>query len=427
MELALVFALAIFVGIIVGLLPGLPVWFGPLLLLPFLDQLTVIEIFVFWTGCSVGSQFFSSVAALLLKIPGEAGSLIYLDDIDNLTWGERLETIRQSAIGSFFASAVALSILTALTLIDPTQIMRLGTFEVKFFIYVAMLFFLTWYSNHRAWAFFLFLLGVLMVEKTNQSLPVWLISTQRNWDDITSFTMILGLIVIPEWLYSRAKFQHFSLDIAEIIKRPIEWRAIIPSSLQGAITGLIPGPSATISSMIAYNTTKGSVSRRIISAETSNNSAIITSMFPFLLFGIPIGMDQAATASLFEIKSVSVPTVLFEPVGSMILLHWIIASMAACSLIYFSLSQSFLGFYTRLIQLSHTRLWWIYLAVICAIVWMDVKYSVVSLPGYLGWLAVISIVGALLHRSKISALPLVLGYILGDQVAWASYHFFLSL
>jgi putative tricarboxylic transport membrane protein len=427
MELALVFALAIFVGIIVGLLPGLPVWFGPLLLLPFLDQLTVIEIFVFWTGCSVGSQFFSSVAALLLKIPGEAGSLIYLDDIDNLTWGERLETIRQSAIGSFFASAVALSILTALTLIDPTQIMRLGTFEVKFFIYVAMLFFLTWYSNHKAWTLFLFLLGVLLVEKTNQSLPVWLISTQRDWDDITSFTMILGLIVIPEWLYSRAKFQHFSLDIAEIIKRSIEWRAIIPSSLQGAIIGLIPGPSATISSMISYNTTKGSVSRRIISAETSNNSAIITSMFPFLLFGIPIGMDQAATASLFEIKSVSVPTVLFEPFGSMILLHWIIASMAACSTIYFFLSQSFLGFYTRLIQLSHTRLWWIYLAVICAIVWMDVKYSVVSLPGYLGWLAVISIVGALLHRSKISALPLVLGFILGDQVAWAFYHFFLSL
>jgi putative tricarboxylic transport membrane protein len=427
MELALIFALAIFVGIVVGLLPGLPVWFGPLLLLPFLDHVTVIEIFVFWTGCSVGSQFFSSVAALLLKIPGEAGSLIYLSDIDKMSWGERLETIRQSAIGSFFASAVALSILIALTLVDPTKIMSLGTFEVKFFIYTAMLFFLTWYSDHRVWSFFLFLIGVFLVEKTNQSLPVWLISAQRNWDDITSFVMILGLIVVPEWIYSKSKFENFVLSGEKITRRPIEWRAIIPSSLQGAITGLIPGPSATISSMIAYNTTKGSVSRRIVSAETANNSAIITSMFPFLLFGIPIGMDQAATASLFDIKSVPMPTVLFEPLGSMIMLHWIIASMSACALIYFFLSQYFLGFYTRLIQLSHTRLWWIYLAVICAIIWVDVKYSVVSLTVYLGWLILISMVGILLHRAKISSLPLVLGFILGDQVAWASYHFFLSL
>jgi len=174
MELALTttFVASVIVGCLIGLLPGLPIWVGPLLLIPFIDQLSLAQILIFWVGCSIGCQYFGSVAALLLKVPGEASSLIYLQDIDRLSWAERIETIRQTAWGSFVASIGALAVMLVVTWFDPASIMSVGNFAVKFYIYVVMLATLIWFSEHRVWALMLFLIGVLLSEKTNQTLPV---------------------------------------------------------------------------------------------------------------------------------------------------------------------------------------------------------------------------------------------------------------
>lgn len=426
MELALTatFVASVLVGCVVGLLPGLPIWVGPLLLIPFIDQLSLAQILIFWVGCSVGCQYFGSVAALLLKVPGEASSLIYLPDIDRLTWAERLETIRQTAWGSFLASVGALAVMLAVTWFDSASIMAVGNFTTKFYIYVVMLATLIWFSEHRLWATVLFAVGLFLSEKTNQTLPVeWLIM-QRNWDDLTPFTLLLGLIIIPEWIHPDASLKQTIDQFTGYLRKPLDWLTMAKAGVVGAVTGLIPGPAATISSMISYTTFGGSVSRRIVAAESANNSAIITGMFPFLVFGIPIGLDQIAVSYLLELKVISMPSSMFAAFGSIRYYDLVLISIMAFSLVYLFLSQAFLNVYTNVIQQLHNRLWLVYVLIISGVVYIDITYTTVDLTRYFVLLFASTVVGVLMRLRKVSPLPLILGFMLGDQITWAVYHYF---
>jgi putative tricarboxylic transport membrane protein len=425
MELALTatFVASVIVGCLIGLLPGLPIWVGPLLLIPFIDQLSLAQILIFWVGCSIGCQYFGSVAALLLKVPGEASSLIYLQDIDQLSWAERIETIRQTAWGSFVASIGALAVMLVVTWFDPASIMSVGNFTVKFYIYVVMLATLIWFSEHRIWALMLFLIGVFLSEKTNQTLPVELLIAQRSWDDLTPFTLLLGLIIIPEWLQPDSTLKHTIDRFTGYIRKPLDWITMVRAGAVGAVTGLIPGPAATISSMITYTLFKGSVSQRIVAAESANNSAIVTGMFPFLVFGIPIGLDQIAVSYLLELKVIAMPAAMFAEFGNIRYYDLVLYCIISFSLVYLFLSQAFLKMYTNIIQQLHHRLWAVYVLLIAGVVYIDITYTTVDLARYFVLLCVTTLVGLVMRRFAISPLPLILGFMLGDQITWSVYHY----
>jgi putative tricarboxylic transport membrane protein len=427
MEIIGIFVLSVFAGCLIGLLPGVPLWIGPFLLLPFIGDLSLIQIMTFWIGCSVGSQFFGSVTALLLKLPGETSSMIYIADLDRLDWAQRIEVLRQSAWGSGIASLGALIIMFLVSLIDPMTIMSIGNFTVKFYIYLLMILLLIWFSDKRVVSAVLLALGVFLCEKTNQTLPLWVMQGQRMFDDITALTLLLGLMIIPEWTKTRnslsiqiEKFQGYS-------KKPLEWGAMIRSTVLGGFTGLIPGPSATISSMIAYNTCRGDISRRIIAAESANNSAIITGMFPFLLFGIPIALDQLAVSSLFDIKAIQLPNAVFETFAGVTYFDWLLLITLAFTVVYCVMSQMFLNFYTSIVYQLHTRLWLLYSLVISAIIYIDVKYFAMDLSAYFFWLILAILVGLGMRKHSINPMPLILGFVLGDQITWSTYHFIKSL
>jgi TctA family transporter len=422
-DFSIIFTISILVGIVVGLLPGLPIWIGPMFLLPFIDHLSMFEIMIFWTGCSLGGQFFGSVSSLLLRIPGESSSLIYLNDIQHLSWAQRVETIRQTAWGSFVASIMALVVMLGVSMIDPKFLLSLGTFNVKFFIYVSMILALIALSEQRAWAVFLMVAGLVLSEKTNYSLPVWVLQTQRYWDDITILSVMLGLIVIPEWLRGQNELRDNLLDFKGYQPTSLEWGHILKGSAVGSVMGLVPS-GATISAWSSYKVFKGSISQRIIAAESANNSGIIAGMFPFLIFGIPFGLDQVAINTLLEIKNIEMPRDVFINIyGSFNHFDMLMLVLLIMSGIYFVLSQRFIVFYTQVVRLLHTRLWMVYVAIICGIIYVDISYSVVDATIYFMYLCLLTVVGLWMNKRSINPLPLVLGFVLGDQFAWATYHF----
>ena len=97
LELSFILLLGLMAGIIVGLLPGLPQYVGLLMLYPLIQYMSIEQIMVFWVSCQIGAQYFGSVAAILLKIPGEPSSIIFLEDIDKIKAPARYDLIRQTA------------------------------------------------------------------------------------------------------------------------------------------------------------------------------------------------------------------------------------------------------------------------------------------------------------------------------------------
>jgi TctA family transporter len=318
---------------------------------------------------------------------------------------------------------MALVVMLGVSMIDPKFLLSLSTFNVKFFIYVSMILALIALSEQRAWAVFLMMVGLVLSEKTNYSLPVWVLQTQRYWDDITILSVMLGLIVIPEWLRGQNELRDNLLDFKGYQPTSLEWGHILKGSAVGSVMGLVPS-GATISAWSSYKVFKGSISQRIIAAESANNSGIIAGMFPFLIFGIPFGLDQVAINTLLEIKNIEMPRDVFINIyGSFNHFDMLMLVLLIMSGIYFVLSQRFIVFYTQVVRLLHTRLWMVYVAIICGIIYVDISYSVVDATIYFMYLCLLTVVGLWMNKRSINPLPLVLGFVLGDQFAWATYHF----
>jgi len=111
LEFLIILLIGLLSGIVIGLMPGIPAYIGPLILYPFLAYLSVDQILAFWLTSHIGSQYFGSVAAILLKIPGEVSSMIYIKDIGKLNTTERLGLVSQTAWGSTIGSMVSLMVI----------------------------------------------------------------------------------------------------------------------------------------------------------------------------------------------------------------------------------------------------------------------------------------------------------------------------
>ena len=168
LEFLIILLIGLIAGIIIGLLPGLPAFLGPIILYPFVHFLSIAEILTFWLACQVGSQYFGSVAAILLKTPGEASSMVYINDIGEISPQERYALVRQTAWGSTIGSIVSLALLIGIYYLGiSTELIILTNTSVKLLVLLILVLTLIYFSNNRWIASILFVFGILLAEKTN--------------------------------------------------------------------------------------------------------------------------------------------------------------------------------------------------------------------------------------------------------------------
>ena len=317
LELSLIILFGGIAGILIGLLPGIPFYLAPFMLFPFIGNLTVEQILVFWLACQIGSQYFSSVAAILMKIPGESSSLVYINDIPKLSIADRYKLVRQTAWGSTVGSVISLSILMMLFYFGlGAKLISLTNTDVKLTVLIVLIFFLIWFTGHKKLSLLLFSIGAFLTPKENYDLPNWVFDMQNYTTDITNLLLIMTLILIPEFLNEiKNKESNRELDLTQNIKKEkLDLRSMLRGSWIGSLTGLIPGPSSILSTMMAYSSYPANkIKEKIISAETANNSSAITSMLPFLYIGLPITLSEMILFDMFQVKTFHLPMDLISP------------------------------------------------------------------------------------------------------------------
>jgi putative tricarboxylic transport membrane protein len=431
LEFSLILLLGLAVGVLVGLLPGVPAYIGPLLLYPFLGSMSVDQILAFWLASHIGSQYFGSVAAILLKIPGEASSLIYINDIGKLTIADRLALVRQTAWGSTVGSILSLLVVLAFYYSGlTTELVQLTSNNIKLALLTILIVTLCWFTNHKRLSLLLFFIGFFFAEKTNQDLPQWVFSMQEYTTDITLFSLILGFLIIPEFITEVTK-QHVSDRVSTTsaqIKEPLNIKAMSRGTWLGSLIGLIPGPSHILSGIISYNSyKKDDIKSKIISAESANNSATITSLMPFLYIGIPITLSEFLLNDLLQVKLFMIPHDFLSAWPAWHSINFIelcFIIIAVSTLIYHFLAQKFLGMYENFLELAYKKLKLIFIALIAYLIYVDVTFNPVYIIPYLTFLLTLSWIGYYLSRRNVNILPLIFGFILGDMISWSLYQFY---
>lgn len=323
MEYLIPIILGTLAGAWMGLMPGLSASTMMIMCYPLLIGLDMVQIFSFYSSLLIVSQYTGSVSAIILGIPGEATSLPAVKEGYPLQkYGLGDLAVKVTAQYSFVGSLIAL-FLFYITLMYSVDFVKLYGNSIQlffiFFCFVMLIFSCgnKWY--HNAW---LLLFGIFVGK------------IGYNGDTGTSFLTfdnpylelgvprLTGLI----WLYAlpcilkalvdqdEYEFTKNKSVVTEKMKQMILKTKYlfcgIKNSVLGFIIGLIPMTSYYVSSQIAWSLERIMMgqkyqtpsSQALVAAETSNNSAAISTLIPLMFLGVPI---TASEAIVFDVLTTS--------------------------------------------------------------------------------------------------------------------------
>ncbi|HEU5068210.1 MAG TPA: tripartite tricarboxylate transporter permease, partial [Sphingomicrobium sp.] len=357
-------------GTAIGVLPGLGPTTTIAVLLPITYQTgSPLGALIMLAAIYYGAMYGGSTTSILLKVPGEAASVITaIDGYEMAKRGRAGPALAIAAIGSFIAGSIA---VCALTFVGPAFAKVALTFGPPEYFALAV-FGLALASTLSGgppirgicMALVGVLLGLVGVD-TMTGLPRFTFGQLELSDGISLVPMLMGLFGLGEILYNLEQKEGFRLltsKIGRIFPSRDDWRqsqgAITRGSVLGFLVGLIPGGGAILGSLLSYTVEKklsrtpeefgkGAIAG-VAGPESANNSAAVAAFIPLLTLGLP---GNAVTAVLFGgllIQNV-------EP-GPMILvkhadIFWgVIASMYVGNVMLLILNLPLVGLWVQLLR-----------------------------------------------------------------------------
>lgn len=414
--------LALFVGILVGLFPVLPIWIGPILLIPFLNYLEVYHILTFFLVIAIGSQFFGSVATLLSGIPGETSSLSYAEDAKNLTFKQRINLIRDTAWASLITGVVSISVTWLLFAGVGSYLAELTSFKIQWFVLGLCVLVIILSSKNIIIGTLMLLLGIFLSNKTHPDLPLWIIKTQTFSSDTTVFLITLAGVIIPSMFFARQYVTLNSPNIKKTYDLKVNSKIIKPiaqGGVLGYLIGFMPGPAAMMSSILAYRLPKKNKQEGIIKSESANNAAIVAECVPFMGLGIPINTTAVLVYSLLSLKLVAWPSAIYQTVYGVSVYSIVFAGALLSTIVFFYLSTRFLNRYCQLLDSMGSKITWLWSLLLVGMIILDLYVNVLNPYYYTMWLTVMCLLGYLLFKTRVSGIALIFGYVLGDRIIWA--------
>ena len=307
--------LGVFIGSLVGFLPGIG---GPTtlaIMLPFVmvmkDPVPVIALLV---GMDAVGNTASSFTSILISVPGSAGSQATI--LDGYPMAKRGEAARALS-ASFMASLIGgllgpLILLASLPFLRPL-VLAFGSPE--FFVLtlwgIAMVGVLS--GNAPVKGLIAGILGVLIATvglDIKSGVERFSFGEPYLWDGISLIIVALGIFGVPECidLASRKSSIAETHELGSGFKQGIldvfqnMWLTVRSSAI-GIWVGFLPGLGSSVADWFAYahavqteknkqSFGKGDV-RGVIAPEASNNSKEAGSYIPTLAFGIPGGTSTA--------------------------------------------------------------------------------------------------------------------------------------
>lgn len=414
-------------GTLVGVLPGL----GPMTTIAVLLPLTFqvgdpLGAIIMLASIYYGAMYGGSTTSILLRVPGEAASVITcIDGYEMAKQGRAGPALSIAAIGSFIAGTVS---VVALSFVGPA----FANFAVSFGPpeYFALAVFglvlsATIGGGSPVRGICMVLLGVLFglvgidtvtgAERFTMGIPA-------ITDGIDLVPLLMGLFGIGEILYNLEQKGELTLlksKIGRLLPNREEWKessgAIGRGSVLGFLVGLIPGGGAIIGSLMSYTLEKklsktpekfgkGAIAG-VAGPESANNAAASSSFVPLLTLGLP---GNAVTAVLFAgllIQNV-------QPGPLMLVKHpdifWgVIASMYVGNIMLLVLNLPLVGLW---VQLLRVPVWILGPAVLLVAIFGT--YSLRSNWADVGLLMVAGGAGYLLRKAALDAGPFAMAFIL---------------
>jgi putative tricarboxylic transport membrane protein len=414
------------VGTLVGMLPGVGPLAGISILLPLTFGLDATKAIVMLAGIYYGSQYGGSTTSILLRIPGEAASVMTCIDGNAMAKkGRAGAALCIAAVGSFIAGTFGVIVLTLIAPPLAVFALRFGPPEYTALLVLGLLF-LAYMSTSSLirtllMAAFGLLLGTIGIDVMTGHFR-FSFNIPELGDGIGIVPVAVGLFGLGEILATPSR--QVTGDVVrprlrELLPNREEWRQsampIARGSVLGFLIGIIPGSAHIISSFMSYALEKrvsktpeqfgkGAVAG-VAGPESANNAASTGAFVPMLALGIPTGPVTAVLIAALLIHGVPPgPTLVNDHPN----VFWgFVASMYVGNLMLLALNLPLVGLFVNLLRIPYAYLYPL-IIMFCVIGVYEVNHSIVDV-----WIMLImGVIGYALKKFSFDPAPLVLGLVI---------------
>ena len=418
----------VFLGTLIGVLPGV----GPVatiaMLLPVTFNLSPVAALIMLAGIYYGAQYGGSTTAILVNIPGESSSVVTcLDGYQMARQGRAGPALAVAALASFFAGCVSTLIVAAFAPPLAEIALKFGPSEYFSLMVLGLVSAVVLAHGSVLKAIAMVILGLLLGlvgTDVNSGVLRYAFGISELSDGIGFVTVAMGMFGLAEIVMN---LEHTG-EVREVFTKKVthlwptneDFRRMIAPTLRGTFLGsalgILPGGGALLASFGAYTLEKKVSKYRhefgkgavegVAAPESANNAGAQTSFIPLLTLGIPSNAVMALMIGAMMIQGIAPgPQVMTEKPQ----LFWgMIASMWIGNLMLIILNLPLIGMWVKLLTVPYRILY------PSILVFMAIGvYSLSNNPFDCFLMALFGVFGYICVKLECEPAPLILGFILG--------------
>ncbi len=414
-------------GTAIGVLPGL----GPAatisLLLPVVYSMgSPSTSIIFLAGIYYGAMYGGSTTSILLRLPGEAASVVTsIDGYEMAKNGRAGAALAIAAISSFIAGTVG---VIGLTFVAPPLAefaLRFGAPEYFALMLFGLLLAVFLSGGSPLKGTLMIMTGVVLANvgldpiSGKERFTFGIVELQNGFDFVTLAMGVFGLSEILLTLEARVSNEFTTKTIGRLFPTAQDWVeskwAIFRGSVVGFFTGVIPGGGAVVASLTSYALEKrlskkpkefgkGAIAG-VAGPEAANNGASSSSFIPLLTLGIPCNASIAMIFAALMVQGVTPGPFLTTEHPDV---FWgVIASMYIGNVILLVLNLPLVGLWVQLLKVPFGILGPV-IVMFTVVGCYSLANSVFSIFTFIGF----GVMGYLLRKLDYDMGPLVMSFIL---------------
>src|SRR5881296_821391 len=421
------------VGTLVGVLPGVGPLAGISLLLPATFGLDATRAIVMLAGIYYGAMYGGSTTSILMRIPGEAASVMTcIDGYAMARKGRGGAALAIAAVGSYVAGTA--SVVGLMVMAPPLAqwALRFGPSEQLALLLLGLLVLAYMSSGSMLKALAMAALGLLLGTVGIDQMTGYMrhaYGVVELGDGLGVVPVAVGLFGVAEILATAGAPTPPAVirpRLSELLPSRQEWRdsawPIGRGSVLGFLIGILPGSAHIIASFVSYAVEKR-LSRRpqdfghgavagVAGPESANNAATSGAFVPVLALGVRSGPLPAVMLAAMMVHGVSPGPLLIKQQPE---LFWgFIASMYVGNVVLLFLNLPLVGVFVNLLRVPYPLLYPAIL-IFCVLGVYAVNGSVVDV----GIMTVMGALGYVLRKLDFEPAPIVLGVILAPMIEMA--------
>jgi putative tricarboxylic transport membrane protein len=422
--------IGVFVGTLIGVLPGLGPAATIAMLMPASFVLPPVSALILLAGIYYGAQYGGSTTSILVNLPGEASSIVTtLDGYQMALQGRAGPALATAAIASFFAGTVSTVIIALFAPPLAYAALKFGPPEYFSLMVLGLVASVVLARGSLLKALGMIVVGLilgLIGTDVNSGSQRYTFGVNELMDGIGFVTVAMGMFGLGEIILNLEREgagRKIVGAITSLMPTREDWKRMIAPIFRGTILGsalgILPGGGPLLASFGCYSLEKkvskysaqfgkGAI-EGVAGPEAANNAGSQTAFIPMLTLGIPATPTMALMIGAMIIQGIQPgPSVMTKQPE----LFWgVIASMWIGNLFLLVLNLPMIGLWVRICMVPYHLLYPAIL-VFCSIGVFSLSNS--EFDVYL--MALFGFLGYLFAKLDCEPAPMLLAMILGPMM-----------